>query len=75
MKIYLVLILVTIASCSFDSGPEKALKNFINYSVSDGQERSYYIDNTTGNMLSFYQKLSDEEFDEVKKTGIERIIK
>ncbi|MFZ8999929.1 MAG: hypothetical protein ACO20H_01400 [Bacteriovoracaceae bacterium] len=75
MKIYLVLILVTIASCSFDSGPEKALKNFINYSVSDGQERSYYIDNTTGNMLSFYQKLSDEEFDEVKKTGIERIKK
>ncbi|MDH5581764.1 MAG: hypothetical protein OEY33_07640 [Bdellovibrionales bacterium] len=73
MKIYLVLVLLAIISCSFDSGPEKALKNFINYSISDDQERSYYMENTTGNMLSFYNKLNDEEFEEVKKTGIERI--
>ncbi len=74
-KIALLLFLISLFSCNFESGPEKALKNFINYSISAEQELEFYEENTTGNMLNFYKRLTEEEFEKVKKTGIQKINK
>lgn len=75
MKILILLFLVLNIGCNLESGPEKALRSFINYSVSQDQNKEFYLENTSGKLLDFYEKLNDEEFKKVLDANIKKVKK
>lgn len=50
------------SSCNLQGEPEQALREFINYRASSGQQKNFYIKNTSGKMLDFYEDMSEAEF-------------
>lgn len=59
-------------SCNFQGEPEHALRGFINYRTSDDQQKDFYLKNSSGKMLEFFEKMDDMEFK--KYASIKRIV-
>lgn len=49
-------------SCNFQGEPENALRGFIDYRISDDQQKDFYLENTSGKMLQFFEKMDELEF-------------
>jgi hypothetical protein len=60
------------SSCNLQGEPEQALREFINYRVSNGQQKNFYIKSTSGKMLDFYERMTEDEFN--KYISLKKII-